>query len=190
MGVGAFLPFGEGTKLAHITVLESVEQGWWYCATLSPDRMTAVFFSDADIVSKQAYHTMAGWTGLLQQTRQVKQLLQGANANEELWVKNAHTQISHCIDSRSFLAIGDAALAFDPVSSFGIGFAITSACQAAAIVLLELSKPERQRILAYQRDLERHFNQYQVLRRKIYGHERRWPAAAFWQRRQEKMATV
>ncbi len=63
-------------------------------------------------------------------------------------------------------------------------FAITSACQAAAIVQAELSTPDPQRIAVYQADLERHFTQYQTLRKKIYGEERRWPLSAFWQRRQ------
>lgn len=190
MGVGAFFHFGEGRSLAHNVMLETVENGWWYSATLSQDTMTVVFFSDADIISKHGYHTTAGWTELLQSTRQVKQLVQGAFANEGLWVRNAHTQISHCPDRQAFLAVGDAAVAFDPISSMGIGFAITSACQAAAIVLHELSTPDPQRILAYQHDLERHFTQYQALRRKIYGHERRWPASAFWQRRQGQLSPV
>lgn len=184
MGVGAFLQFGDGRALAHNVVLETVENGWWYSAILSQDTMTVVFFSDADLISKHGYHKTDNWNQLLQETKQVKQLVKGAHAHEGVWIRNAHTQMSRSPGCKAFLAIGDAAVSFDPISSMGIGFAITSACQAAAIVQAELSAPDPQRIAVYQADLERHFTQYQTLRKKIYREERRWPLSAFWQRRQ------
>jgi flavin-dependent dehydrogenase len=184
MGVGAFLQLGDGRSPAHNVVLETVESGWWYSAILSQDTMTVVYFSDADLISKHGYHKTDNWNLLLQETKQVKQLVKGAHSHEGVWTRNAHTQISHSPVCKAFLAIGDAAVSFDPVSSMGIGFAITSACQAAAIVQAELSAPDPQRIAVYQADLERHFDQYLTLRKKIYAEERRWPSSAFWQRRQ------
>lgn len=184
MGVGAFLPFEDGRELEHSVVLETVEQGWWYSATLSKNVRTLVFFSDADIISKQGLHTNAGWQSLLQETKQVKELVRGAYMEDGLWVRNAHSQLSHSTDRAYFLAIGDAAASFDPISAMGIGFAITSACQAAALVQADLAAPDPSRIATYQADIERHFAQYQQLRHQRYGEERRWPLAEFWQRRQ------
>lgn len=184
VGVGAFLQFGDGSALPYNVMLETVENGWWYSASLSPDTMTVVFFSDADIVSKHAYHTTGDWNRLLQETKQVKLLVKGAHMQEGVWVKSAHTQISNSTDRPAFLAIGDAAVSFDPISSMGIGFAITSACQAATLVQAELLASDPHRIKVYQADLERHFTHYQKMRQKIYGEERRWPQASFWKRRQ------
>ncbi len=75
MGVGAFLQFEDGRALAHNVVLETVENGWWYSAILSRDTMTVVFFSDADLISKHNYHKTGNWNLLLQETKQVKQLV-------------------------------------------------------------------------------------------------------------------
>jgi flavin-dependent dehydrogenase len=183
MGVGAFLQFDKGRVLQQDVLLETVENGWWYSAALSPDSMTIVFFSDADIISKNEFHKVDVWYKLLQETRQMKQFVKGSYADEPMWVRSAHSQISNAADRVNFLAIGDAAASFDPISSMGIGFAITSACHAAAIVKSELTTHDPKRIAAYQIDVERNFENYHTLRRKIYQQERRWPLSDFWMRR-------
>jgi flavin-dependent dehydrogenase len=50
-------------------------------------------------------------------------------------VKNAFSQIADISSSKNFLAVGDAAASFDPISSMGIGFAISSACHAAKAII-------------------------------------------------------
>jgi flavin-dependent dehydrogenase len=187
MAVGAVLQFGEERVLQQDVLLETVENGWWYSATLSPHTMTIIFFSDADLISENEWHTPAGWNKLLQTTSRMKQLVRGAHNNGALWVRSAHTQLSNSRERENFLAIGDAAASFDPVSSMGIGFAITSACHAAAIVQAELSAPDPKRIEAYQQDIERNFENYHALRQRIYQQEQRWPLSTFWMRRNRKM---
>lgn len=190
MGVGAYVQFDSGKPLPQEVVLETVEHGWWYCATLTKDTKTVIFFSDADIISQQGWHTREAWRDLLQQTKQIRHLVQGADGIDGVWLRSAHSQRSQSTDRPHFIAIGDAALSFDPVSSMGIGFALTSACQAAAILVQELASPDPQRVITYQADIERHFNQYQELRQRIYLQEKRWPGSAFWQRRQEMAVPV
>ena len=181
-GVGAFLQFNDNRQLEHDILLETVETGWWYSATLPGNAMTVIFFSDADIISKNEYHKDTGWNKLLSETRQMKHRVSGTQASAR-WVKNAHTQITDSTDRKNFLAIGDAAASFDPISSMGIGFAITSACHAASVIRSELSDYDPQRIPVYQSDIERNFQNYSQLRNKIYQQEKRFPLSDFWMRR-------
>lgn len=190
MGVGAWVPFNTPQALSQEVVLETVEHGWWYSATLSAATRTVIFFSDADIISQQGLHTVAGWQEALQQTKHIKQVVQGASSVDEIWLRSAHCQHSQSPDRADFVAIGDAALSFDPVSSMGVGFALTSACQAAVMILHELQSPDPQRIMTYQADIGRHFTQYQQLRQRIYQQEQRWPDSAFWQRRQSARVEI
>ncbi|WP_276482398.1 lysine-epsilon-oxidase maturase LodB [Paraflavitalea pollutisoli] len=190
LGVGARVVFKGRPALAQEVMLETVENGWWYSATLARDTRTMIFFSDADIISQQRLHTVDGWIDTMQQSKHLKELLQGAEKIDEVWLRSAHSQFAQLAGRTGFIAIGDAAVAFDPVSSMGVGFALTSACQAASVILGELAAPDPQRIKTYQSDLERHFYQYMDLRRRIYQQEKRWPESAFWQRRQAGLAEM
>ncbi|PKI16177.1 tryptophan 7-halogenase [Colwellia sp. 12G3] len=91
----------------------------------------------------------------------------------------------------NFVAIGDAACAFDPISSMGIGFAISSACHGANAIMAQLNANNltastanvNQAIKQYNLDLKNQFDNYHVLKQQFYQQEQRWSQAPFWQRR-------
>ncbi len=183
VGIGAFLAFESGKQHQDV-LLETSELGWWYSATLKNNLMTAIFFTDADIVSKEGLHKNENWNTLLLQTKHMKQRLSGTHATTATpWVRPAHSQVCDPSAIRNFIAVGDAAVAYDPVSSMGIGFALTSGCNAAAVVRLELDNHVPERISAFGNDLQRNFQNYLQSRRKIYQQEQRWPTSDFWLRR-------
>jgi len=85
-------------------------------------------------------------------------------------------------DRAVWLASGDCAMAVDPLSSSGILRAIvTGEAAANAIAHWLLGRPEA--ALDYDEWLDREFDAYLHERSEIYGLERRWPRAPFWQRR-------
>lgn len=182
-GIGAFLAI-KGRNLPSDQMMESTELGWWYSATLQGNYTTTIFFTDSDIVSESEISKPANWYKQLQQTRFVKERIAGFNpAAINLWSRSAHTHISNIAHSRNFIAIGDAMASFDPISSMGIGFAISSACNAAAVVMLELNESDANRIAVYQADVNRIFNNYLQQQKKVYQQEKRWPESGFWKRR-------
>lgn len=142
----------EGSKKFD-QVLESVELGWWYAACLPDNRMVITFFSDADIISEGKIHQVDTWKQLLKESKQIKNVLANNQAiSDKLWVRNAQTQLSDARNVASFIAIGDAAASFDPISSMGIGFSISSAIYAAKHITRELEKGISM-IELYQEDL-------------------------------------
>jgi len=183
-------------------LIESCEHGWWYGALLPNQHYVATFFSDADIISQLRLNQHQHWQQLLQQTSHLKHAVADAQAlSAHPWVRNAASQYSDVSQIAHFIAIGDAACAFDPISSMGLGFAISSACHAARLVINELTpaanqpgrdsastnqpastKPAPKQL--YQHDLHQHFAGYQTLRQSFYRAEARWSNAPFWQRRQ------
>jgi flavin-dependent dehydrogenase len=204
MGAGRFFSL-PGTSLKGASqperpqqqIIESCEHGWWYGALLPNQHYVATFFSDADIISKLRLNQHQHWQQLLQQTSHLKHAVADAQAlSAHPWVRNAASQYSDVSQIEHFIAIGDAACAFDPISSMGLGFAISSACHAARLVINELAPattppdldsastnhaPAKQ---LYQHDLHQHFSGYQTLRQSFYRAEARWSNAPFWQRRQ------
>jgi len=83
----------------------------------------------------------------------------------------------------NWLAAGDAAMAFDPLSSQGIYHALNSGLLAARAI--QDSQFGHQTALEeYSRETPRRFDKYLSMRAIYYGRERRWSSSAFWQRRQ------
>jgi flavin-dependent dehydrogenase len=184
MGVGLFLELDSESKKFEQT-LESVELGWWYAACLPSNKMVMTFFSDADIISEHKIHELKTWNKLLHESNHMKHLLHKAQAlSDKLWVRNAQTQVSDTKNLDRFIAVGDAALSFDPISSMGIGFSISSAVFAAKHIAKELEEGSST-INLYQEDLSRIFNQYLQIKKRYYKEEKRWPTSNFWQRRNQ-----
>lgn len=182
IGVGLFLK-REASSKKFEQILESVELGWWYAACLPDDRVVITFFSDADIISEHKIHQLNHWKALIQQTKQIKELLKGCQAlSDKLWVRHAQTQVSDTSSLDRFIAIGDAAVSFDPISSMGIGFSISSAIFAAKHITKAL-KEGISTLDIYQNDLVQNFNQYQQIKSKYYKEEKRWASSKFWKRR-------
>ncbi|WP_026776292.1 lysine-epsilon-oxidase maturase LodB [Polaribacter sp. Hel_I_88] len=182
MSVGMFFDLNEGYKKFE-QVIESVELGWWYAACLPDNRMVIVFFSDADIISENKIHQINKWSHLIQQSNHIKNVLQENHSiGGKLWVKNAQTQVSDTRTLERFIAIGDAAASFDPISSMGIGFSISSAIYAAKHIAQEF-KEGISTIDSYQEDILKNFNRYHQIKTRYYNKEKRWSPSKFWQRR-------
>lgn len=181
MGVGAFLRPSRIEMRDQL--LETAPLGWWYSSVLPDDSVAVIFFSDADMISKNKLNTDRGWIDLLNQTRHIKYRLGELKGGSPVWVRNAFSQISDATGFQNFLAIGDAAVAFDPISSMGIGFALSSGCQAAVMISNELAGVAFLGTSVYQRDLSQNFSNYLSRRKTYYSQEKRWGDSDFWRRR-------
>ncbi|SFE46723.1 Dehydrogenase (flavoprotein) [Chitinophaga sp. CF118] len=185
VGIGAYLHVRHDELLAQRILLETAEQGWWYCATLPGRRLVATLFTDADLTKKHKWQQAVNWTKLLSSTRHLRHLTDGTVAYGKPWVRNAFSQFTETGSRTNFLAVGDAAAAFDPVSSMGIGFAISSACHAA-IAIHQFLLGDETGVVLYRGDIAKHYNQYLQLRLSYYKNEQRWQDSPFWQRRLAK----
>lgn len=92
------------------------------------------------------------------------------------------------IAGRKWLALGDAACTWDPLSSQGIAKALRSSQAAAAIAGHFAGDANAVRDYAAQaRDNSRRYAQ---VRQYYYRREQRWPASLFWKRRQASHALL
>jgi flavin-dependent dehydrogenase len=182
VAIGAFLHFDSTKTLRQEIMLETVEDGWWYCATLPNQKMTLTLFSDADIVKEKQLQKPENWAKLLSNTLHIKDKVKDARNFETPWVRNAFSKSTNSTLRNNFIAVGDAVASFDPISSMGIGFAISSACNAASAVM-EYHHGSKTAIENYQQCIERIFDNYLNIRSQFYTKEQRWTTAPFWQRR-------
>ena len=81
---------------------------------------------------------------------------------------------------------GDATASFDPLSSIGIGHAISSGIHAARIVHASL-KSNDDFLSEYMHNVQQNFSEYMLNKKHYYSMEQRWKDKPFWKRRHAVM---
>ena len=85
-----------------------------------------------------------------------------------------------------WLAVGDAALAFDPLAGQGVYRALLTATDVAPA--LRGSRGDGLALAAYADSTTRDFDRFLVDRSRHYKQEQRWPGSVFWRRRSSSAA--
>lgn len=168
---------------AEITYTESVADGWWYSAPLPGARRLLAFHTDSDLASAETLTPEA----LVERARRSALLAaeiadSGPPAAGPARICAAHGARLIVPAGEGWLAVGDAALAFDPLSSQGLFNALYSGLMGGRAMAAQLAGDEAA-AAAYASRLEEIWAAYEHHRRVYYGQERRWPDARFWVRR-------
>jgi len=184
VGVVGLFPFerpGRGGDTR--TLIEACELGWWYSAYLPNGLLVVVFMTDADLLPSGPKHLPEYWRVQLESARRTRARVPTHLSGVDLKVMTASTEKLDCLTGTRFLAIGDAAVTFDPLSSRGICTALQRGVDAAlAIACWSDGQPDA--ITEHVDEVRCDFERYLRTRAVYYGRERRWPTSAFWRRRQ------
>jgi hypothetical protein len=154
------------------TTVEATETGWWYSCPIPRRRRVVAFLTDGDLLAA-ALRTSGGFDRDARRTIHVAALL-GDRAPSLPLVVAADTARLEPLYGDGWLATGDAAASFDPLSSQGILTAVLMGREAA----LHKDDPDR-----YAARYRRVIAEYEAERRTTYQGEQRWPASPFWARR-------
>jgi flavin-dependent dehydrogenase len=165
----------DGTNL-----VESVEDGWWYSATLPGGRIAACFFTDRDLHGRPA-PAQGHWQSLLDRTRYTRPRIGTCLATAPQWRSAGSGRLDR-FGGEGWLAVGDAAMTLDPLSSHGLTVALLSALDAASAIGAHLDG-DAAALPQYTTRLEAAFAAYAARRRAIYRAEARWHDAPYWLRR-------
>ncbi|MDJ0718981.1 MAG: tryptophan 7-halogenase [Prochloraceae cyanobacterium] len=169
------------------THIEAVADGWWYAALLADRRLVTVFMTDGDLVER-AWHQVEPYWQKLQQTKLIKTLFSTdrlPNYARGVFAKSAQTSCLVSPVGEGWLAVGDAAFAYDPISSYGISSAMGGGYYAGNAIA-DYLRGRQEAIPAYRMVTERAFCNYLPLWRYQYLQEQRWVAGTFWRRRHQQ----
>ncbi|HEX8161470.1 MAG TPA: FAD-dependent oxidoreductase [Pyrinomonadaceae bacterium] len=183
--VGYFTTERDVSSADRSTLVEAAEAGWWYSALLPGGKLVAAYMTDADLAARDKARARARWLSLLEQTTHTRRRIESADfrlAASPRVVAAGSSRLSHVAGS-SWLAAGDAAASYDPLSSQGISTAISTGLDAAAAIDLHLDD-DSSALKDYARRTSEAFATYVVNRTAYYRMEKRWPASPFWSRRQ------
>jgi flavin-dependent dehydrogenase len=189
VGLVSYFTVPNGIELEQFTLVEAMSDGWWYSAPLPGHRAVAVFMTDSDLLQGMRTMKLNPFDIYLAASAHTSARLADCLSEGTPWVHPAESRrLDPCI-GLGWVAAGDAAAAFDPLSSLGIGHALTSGIQAARIVDERLRGNE-ELALAYPTDVLRHVSAFLDSRYRLYAAEQRWPLSPFWARRHAQQAAA
>ena len=173
------------------TLVETTADGWWYSAPVGNDRSVVMLMTDGDLICSQGTKDLPLWSKALSRAGLTSAGVAGCEMKWGPRVFSAVSQRLQRTDNcrKRWLAVGDAALAVDPISGSGVVRALRTAKAAAATVLSCLDG-DQSAIASYEAARDQECTEYLFTRAGYYGIERRWPNAPFWQRRLEVLAAL
>jgi len=180
----AFLRPGGAAAVDSTTLVEATPDGWWYSALLPDGRLATAFFTDPDLAVAHRPATCSGWLALLHATEHTRHRVKAHDyrlVTPPRLVAAGSARLEPVVGD-GWLAAGDAAASYDPLSSHGIGSALAGGLHAAAAIRALLAG-NNGALPAYAAGVAAAYALYLDLRRAYYADERRWSAAPFWQRR-------
>lgn len=166
------------------TIVEAEPDGWWY-TTLTPAGRIVAHLTDPDLTDPRL-RTPDGFLQAALHTRHIGARLTAWDVSRPptpCW-SAAHGVRLEPYGGRGWIAAGDAALAFDPLSSQGMLTALHSGARAGLAVALCLAgAPLRPVLASYTDFLDGVAAAYVRHHAEAYAAETRWSERRFWQRR-------
>ncbi|PVB60573.1 glycine oxidase maturase GoxB [Labrenzia sp. 011] len=173
------------------TLVEAVPDGWFYATCLADGRLALNFYTDADLMREASGGREPAWEAVLSTSVSVRRWIDEAGfllPDKPLLASAATTWLAPCAGA-NWLAVGDAATAFDPLSSHGMTSALWSGLQGAEAAAASLTGDPLASDI-YAERVARGVQEFLIGRRRIYAQETRFADSPFWQRRQQPKETV
>ena len=170
----------DGTNL-----IEATPTGWWFSAVSTGGQLVIAFFTDPKVAMARRFTEL---NLLLAEASYTQRRLIEADVgcSEQCVVRDAGMYRLNRVQGSGWLAVGDAAMSYDPLTSHGLTTALLSGRDAAnSLVALISGIPHA--VKRYDAGLERIFAAVELQRRCIYNAERRWPESSYWNRRRTSL---
>jgi flavin-dependent dehydrogenase len=156
------------------TTVEAVAAGWWYTTPLPGHRRVLAYMTDADLWRGR------DWQALLAETQHIRRCAGPGTSSARPQAYPAQTARAERIAGETWLAVGDAAMSFDPLSSQGLASGILMGANAGDAI----ADPDRQgAVAAWAVDYAMLAAEHDDLRAHYARLETRWPESLFWRRR-------
>lgn len=187
----ALLPHRDFTvDPTRATLIEAVAEGWWYASLLPDGRLSLAYFSDPDLLPADLSRNADAWRRLIARTVFVSRWVDDAGFGVEVPPRLASAGTTRLSPPGGTLpggagwaAVGDAAAAFDPLSSHGLTTALWTGARAGAAASAWLANDPAP-LADYRHAVEQGFASFLSQRDVLYARERRFADAPFWRRRQ------
>ena len=170
-------------------LIEATSTGWNYTSLLPEAQRLVAHFTDSELIR----HTNTSDANKFQQAIMGSPFISAcleAHDYRLVCTPEVCAAQSSYLDpavGEGWLAVGDAAIAFDPLSSQGLLNAICTGISGAEAILASADDPEA--LPRYREQLATIFQRNRQQLVEAYGRVTRWPDAPFWSRRLAKVGS-
>lgn len=181
------------------TRIEAAPQGWWYSNRLpgtegNETRRLVVMHSDKDLPAARLAAHGYGFDQLLDESTHIAPLLEARGYQPCGKIRGAPANSQRLQDfcGDAWMAVGDAAQAYDPLSSQGMDKALRTGSHAGHMIHYALTDSPQDvaglgcrnaYVHQYDEQQRQLWETYVSQRDFYYGMQRRWSDELFWQRR-------
>jgi len=183
--------------LDHRTLIEATESGWWYTSQLAHHKRVVVFHTDDRDPSSKFVRKQEGFLDTLRNTTHISQTIEN---NDYCLISDDGMNYPRCTaanssflepfgdESDQWCAVGDAAMAFDPLSSQGIITALRMGCSVGIMLSKQVQHSGSSKEAVEPMDLNSVKTLYEAARRdygqkRAYFYKQSMFSSDFWQRR-------
>lgn len=173
------LPRKKHSKLRHDVYVESFKDGWGLVSGLNESHNVVSTFTHNKSLIFNRLKEYNNWKNILNETSYLKYFL---TTDDDIKVRGglANSSKPELISGGNWLAIGDAALAFDPLCSHGITNAIYTAQKASEAIAGYLEYDDDDAFDEYNESLNSIFDAYLKSKNELYRSETRWREKDYW----------
>lgn len=184
----AYIDNTELIDVAAQGVVEAVEPGWWYVAQAPHNKLLVSLCTEKKYINEHHYHQPKRWLDSLRKTAWVSQkvpknLLMADAQSIDLQICQEPASLLSQLYGAQWLAVGDAACCYDPISSSGLSKALSHGQSAGRAVASLLIKNDVSAIEHYSRLVLDDFNSHIGLPPKSTFIGNQFEQAQFWYRR-------
>lgn len=163
------------------TLIEARPEGWWYSAVLPEGNRVIACMTDADLGRAAGFARIGPWREALAATACMPEVDCGNEAGA--LVRAAGTSFASRSCGPGWIAAGDAAATFDPLSAHGMVKALRGGIFAAYAAADCLAGREESAFGRYRCYMAAERAAYRDGFLRHYADETRWPEFPFWRRR-------
>ena len=173
--IGA-VSFSDKSEIAQWTLVEAVENGWWYSAPLPGAGMVFAYMTDSDLWMARK------WDELLPLAPLTFERAGRLQIPPPSQILSAASVVRRPVTGVDWMAIGDAALAFDPLSGQGVFKSIETATRCCSAIT-KYFDGDCNALVEYETWVQESYQSYLSTRAQFYASVLRWPGSRFWKRR-------
>ncbi|WP_074406125.1 MULTISPECIES: NAD(P)/FAD-dependent oxidoreductase [Aquimarina] len=173
--------------IEHQIMVEATRNGWWYAAPQNENELTLMFFTIRELLPDKQMMESFLRKELITSLHLTKITSTADLCFDNIKVMPAGTSRLDIPYGDHWIAVGDAAFSYDPISSYGITSALASGFYAGHALASALSN-EDNAMSTYRYIVDNAFETYMKNLIYHYAIENRWRDSIYWKNRFNKLA--
>ncbi|CAL2108682.1 Dehydrogenase [Tenacibaculum sp. 190524A02b] len=186
------------TATNTMSTIVSDALGWWYSVVTPNNKRVLSFQTDPDLVSRTTFKHKTDFLKLVASNSKMQPLITNVSINDINFHGTVSANSTKLLQpsGKQWIALGDAAISFDPLSSQGMFNAMATAMQVTDLLIANnfihqySTEKMAQFSYLYSQQIEAIWQHYLKHKSLFYTTEKRWNKHPFWQRRQEGISIV